>query len=198
VVNGVRKKRQDTVTSHESFTSSEGDKNLPASKAVGRAPVTNGVSSQRSVVANSVKPTTNNKRKAEEPLPRGHTGSDLKHRKADSVSTTSQRSHSSSFGTVRTMATTNGTSPDAVFDSGSSDSSGSVNDTITYEQGIEKAKNFREKYYPQYIKLYDSISDRQSKGETIRQDEREKLWKMHRRLEELKREIGVAAKRGEA
>lgn len=75
---------------------------------------------------------------------------------------------------------------------------GSVTDTITYEQGIEKAKNFREKYYPQYIKLYDSIADRQSKGETIRQDERQKLLKMHRRLEELKREIGVAAKRGEA
>lgn len=96
------------------------------------------------------------------------------------------------------MATANGTSPDAVFDSGSSDSSGSVTDTITYEQGIEKAKNFREKYYPQYIKLYDSIADRQAKGETIRQDERQKLLKMHRRLEELKREIGVAAKRGEA
>lgn len=196
--NGVRKKRQDTVTSHESFTSSEGDKRLPPSKAPSRAPGTNSVSSQRSLVANSAKPTTNNKRKADEPLSRGHTGQDPKHRKADSVSTTSQRSHSSSFGTIRTMATTNGTSPDAVFDSGSSDSSGSATDTITYEQGIEKAKNFREKYYPQYIKLYDSISDRQAKGETIRQDEREKLWKMHRRLEELKREIGVAAKRGEA
>ena len=196
--NGVRKKRQDTVTSHESFTSSEGDKKLPPSKAPSRAPGTNSVSSQRSLVANSAKPTANNKRKADEPLSRGHTGQDPKHRKADSVSTASQRSHSSSFGTIRTMATTNGTSPDAVFDSGSSDSSGSVTDTITYEQGIEKAKNFREKYYPQYIKLYDSISDRQAKGETIRQDEREKLWKMHRRLEELKREIGVAAKRGEA
>lgn len=197
-VNGVRKKRQDTVTSHESFNSSDGDKKLPTSKAPSRAPLTNGVSSQRSLVANSAKPATNNKRKAEEPLSRGHTGPDSKHRKADSVSTTSQRSHSSSFGTIRTMATANGTSPDAVFDSGSSDSSGSVTDTITYEQGIEKAKNFREKYYPQYIKLYDSIADRQAKGETIRQDERQKLLKMHRRLEELKREIGVAAKRGEA
>ncbi|GAB7322447.1 hypothetical protein MBLNU13_g03388t1 [Cladosporium sp. NU13] len=194
----VRKKRQDTVTSHESFTSSDGDKRLPASKAPSRVPGTNSISSQRSLVANSAKPTPNNKRKADEPLSRGHTGQEPKHRKADSVSTNSQRSHSSSFGTIRTMATTNGTSPDAVFDSGSSDSSGSVTDTITYEQGIEKAKNFREKYYPQYIKLYDSISDRQAKGETIRQDEREKLWKMHRRLEELKREIGVAAKRGEA
>jgi RNA polymerase II elongation factor ELL len=197
-VNGVRKKRQDTVTSHESFTSSDGDKKLPASKAPGRAPITNGVSSQRTLVANSAKPAINNKRKADEPLSRGHTGPDAKHRKADSVSTTSQRSHSSSFGTIRTMATANGTSPDAVFDSGSSDSSGSVTDTITYEQGLEKAKNFREKYYPQYIKLYDSIADRQAKGEIIRREEREKLLKMHRRLEELKREIAVAAKRGEA
>jgi RNA polymerase II elongation factor ELL len=197
-VNGVRKKRQDTVTSHESFTSSDGDKKLPASKATSRAPVTNGISSQRALVANSAKPAINNKRKADEPLSRGHTGPDPKHRKADSVSTTSQRSHSSSFGTIRTMATTNGTSPDAVFDSGSSDSSGSVTDTITYEQGLEKAKNFREKYYPQYIKLYDSIADRQAKGEIIRREEREKLLKMHRRLEELKREIAVAAKRGEA
>lgn len=197
-VNGVRKKRQDTVTSHESFTSSDGDKKMPASKAPSRAPVTNGISSQRALVANSAKPAINNKRKADEPLSRGHTGPDPKHRKADSVSTTSQRSHSSSFGAIRTMATTNGTSPDAVFDSGSSDSSGSVTDTITYEQGLEKAKNFREKYYPQYIKLYDSIADRQAKGEIIRREEREKLLKMHRRLEELKREIAVAAKRGEA
>jgi RNA polymerase II elongation factor ELL len=96
------------------------------------------------------------------------------------------------------MATTNGATPDAVFDSGSSDSSGSVIDTITYEQGVEKAKKFREQFYPQYVRLHDSISERQKKGETIQKDEREKLWRMHRRLEELKREIGVAAKRGEA
>lgn len=198
-INGVRKKRQDTVTSHESFTSSDGDKKAPANKAPekNRAPATNGVSSQRSVVATSVKPTAVNKRKADEPLSRGHPAPDNKHRKTDSVSTNSQRSHASSFGTIRTMATTNGTSPDAVFDSGSSDTSGSIMDTITYEQGIEKAKNFREKYYPQYIKLYDSIDDRQRRGETIRQEEREKLWRMHRRLEELKREITVASKRGE-
>lgn len=199
-VNGVRKKRQDTVTSHESFTSSDGDKRAPVSKASldrTRTPVTNGVSSQRSLVANSAKPATNNKRKADEPLSRGHTAPDPKHRKTDSVSTNSQRSHSSSFGTVLTMATTNGTSPDAVFDSGSSDSSGVI-DTITYEQGIEKAKKFRESYYPQYVRLYDSITERQSKGETIPREEREKLWRMHRKLEELKREIGVAAKRGEA
>lgn len=197
-VNGVRKKRQDTVTSQESFTSSDGDKrasaNRPASKA--RAPVINGENSQRATVAHSVKPATTNKRKADEPLSRNQGNTDPKHRKTDSASTISQRSHSSSFGTVRTM--TNGTSPDAVFDSGSSDSSGSAMESITYEQGVEKAKNFREKYYPQYVKLYDSIAERQSKGESIRADEREKLWKMHRRLEELKREIGVAAKRGEA
>jgi RNA polymerase II elongation factor ELL len=197
-INGVRKKRQDTVTSHESFTSSEGDKRTAASKASldkTRTPVVNGVLSQRSLVANSVKPTTvNNKRKAEEPLSRSHPAPDPKHRKADSVST--QRSHSSSFGTVRTMATTHGTSPDVVFDSGSSDSS--VIETITYEQGVLKAKDFRERLYPQYVKLYDSISERQAKGESINRDEREKLWKMHRHLEELKREIGVAAKRGEA
>jgi RNA polymerase II elongation factor ELL len=200
-VNGARKKRQDTVTSHESFNSSEGDKRTTAANRTpldkARAPVTNGVSSQRSLVANSVKPTATNKRKAEEPLSRNHTAPDAKHRKADSVSTNSQRSHSSSFGTVRTMASINGASLDSVFDSGSSDSSGSVIDTITYEQGVEKAKKFREQFYPQYVRLHDSISERQKKGETIQKDEREKLWRMHRRLEELKREIGVAAKRGE-
>lgn len=94
------------------------------------------------------------------------------------------------------MATTSGTSPDAIFDSGSSDSSGPAMDTITYAEGVEKAKNFRERYYPQYVKLYDSIAERNAKGETIRQEERDKLWRMHHRLQELKREIGVAAKKG--
>lgn len=194
-VNGARKKRQDTATSQES---SEGDKKPPANNALekGRATAANGVSAKRSVVANSAKPAIGAKRKATEALPRSEHTSDPKHRKTDSASTVSQRSHSSSFGTVRTMATTNGTSPDAVFDSGSSDSSGSVMDTITYEQGVEKAKNFREKYYPQYVKLYDSIAERNAKGETIRQEERDKLWRMHHRLQELKREIGVAAKKG--
>jgi RNA polymerase II elongation factor ELL len=196
-VNGVRKRRQDTVTSQESTNSSEGDKRAPANKVLekGRATAANGVSAKRSVVANSVKPAMSNKRKATEALPRSENTSDPKHRKTDSASTLSQRSHSSSFGTVRTMGTTNGTSPDAVFDSGSSDSS-SIMETITYEQGVEKAKNFREKFYPQYVKLYDSIAERNSKGETIRQEERDKLWRMHHRLQELKREIGIAAKKG--
>lgn len=197
--NGVRKKRQDTVTSRDSFTSSDGDKKATATKPLNkdRAPRINGVSSQRATVATSVKPTTTTtvKRKAEEVLARNQNNSDLKHRKTESTSSVSQRSHSSSFGTVRTMTTVTGNSPDAVFDSGSSDSSISVMDNITYEQGVEKAKNFREKFYPQYVKLYDSISERQSKGEAIKQDEREKLWKMHRRLEEMKREIAIAAKR---
>ena len=196
--NGVRKKRQDTAASQESTTSSEGDRKAPANKALekGRATAANGVSAKRSVVANSVKPAISNKRKAIEALPRSENASDPKHRKTDSASTLSQRSHSSSFGTVRTMATTSGTSPDAIFDSGSSDSSGPAMDTITYAEGVEKAKNFRERYYPQYVKLYDSIAERNAKGETIRQEERDKLWRMHHRLQELKREIGVAAKKG--
>jgi RNA polymerase II elongation factor ELL len=196
-VNGVRKTRQEAVASQESTTSSEADKKAPANKALekGRATTANGVSAKRSVVATSAKPALGTKRKATEALPRSENTSDPKHRKTDSASTLSQRSHSSSFGTVRTMATTNGTSPDAVFDSGSSDSS-SIMETITYEQGVEKAKKFRENFYPQYVKLYDSIAERNSKGETIRQEERDKLWRMHHRLQELKREIGVAAKKG--
>jgi RNA polymerase II elongation factor ELL len=196
-VNGVRKRQQDTFASQESNTSSEGDKKPPANKALdkGRSTASNGVSAKRSVVATGAKPAIGNKRKAADALPRNENTSDPKHRKTDSASTLSQRSHTSSFGTVRTMATTNGTSPDAVFDSGSSDSS-SIMETITYEQGVEKAKNFREKFYPQYVKLYDSIAERNSKGETIRQEERDKLWRMHRRLQELKREIGIAAKKG--
>jgi len=194
---GARKKQQDTVASQDSTTSSEGDKQTSANKVPekGRATAANGVSAKRSVVANGAKPAISSKRKAIEALPRGD-NSDPKHRKTDSASTLSQRSHSSSFGTVRTMATTNGTSPDAVFDSGSSDSSGPAMDTITYEQGVEKAKNFRERFYPQYVKLYDSIAERNAKVETIRQEERDKLWRMHHRLQELKREIGVAAKKG--
>ncbi|KAM0720526.1 hypothetical protein Q7P37_004662 [Cladosporium fusiforme] len=199
-VNGVRKKRQDTVTSRDSFTSSDGDKKANATKPLNkdRTPNTNGVLSQRAPVATSVKPsavTSTIKRKAEETLARNQSNPGLKHRKTDSTSSISQRSHSSSFGTVRTMTTASGNFPDAVFDSGSSDSSTSVVENITYQDGVEKAKKFRETFYPQYVKLYDSISERQNKGETIRQEERERLWKMHRRLEEMKREIAIAAKR---
>ena len=65
-------------------------------------------------------------------------------------------------------------------------------------EGIEKARKFRERYYPAYTKHYDDISERQAKGETVGQDELDRLWKMHNRLEELKREIAAAADTGEA
>jgi len=82
-----------------------------------------------------------------------------------------------------------------VFDSGSSDSTASVIATITYKRGLEMAASFRNDYYPKYAKLYDKISEQQSKGEAVAQTDRDQLWKWHGRLETMKKEISAAAKR---
>jgi hypothetical protein len=60
--------------------------------------------------------------------------------------------------------------------------------------GFEKAWDFREKDYPANINLYDDLSERQAKSETVDQDELDRLWNIHK--EELKRMTVAAADRG--
>lgn len=71
-------------------------------------------------------------------------------------------------------------------------------DTITYSQGVNLAEKFRNQYYPAYAAMYDALAAKEAKGEKVGKDERDKLWAMHRRLEQMKREIQIASEREHA
>lgn len=85
-----------------------------------------------------------------------------------------------------------------LFDGGSSDSSMSVIDTITFGQGIDLAMKFQDEYYPQYTLLYDSIHTRQQSGEVVGLEDMKKLWEMHKRIQQIKRELEAASERQRA
>jgi len=187
------RKRQGTITSTTSAMSSSSDKAREDAKGVARV-TKPAAKAAPSAAANgtpkvSVNGATNGvKRKA----------SDLtddnapKHRKTTSASS---QSHTS---TSITSESTARTSPDVTFDSGSSDSAASVMDTITYSQGVNLAEKFRNQYYPAYAAMYDALAAKEAKGEKVGKDERDKLWAMHRRLEQMKREIQIASEREHA
>lgn len=84
------------------------------------------------------------------------------------------------------------------FDGGSSDSSMSVIDTITFNRGVDLAMKFQDEDYPQYTLLYDSIHTRQQNGEAVSSEEIRKLWEMHKRLQQMKHEIEAASERQRA
>ncbi|KAK5731698.1 hypothetical protein LTR17_011169 [Elasticomyces elasticus] len=193
ITNGVRK-RHDTVTSTESAMSSGSDKPKKETNGVHKAapkPTTNGTPK---VVANgtpkitaSVK-TNGVKRPADGPAEEP----DSKHRKTTSISSQSQKSQDNSSTTAQSTART---SPDVTFDSGSSDSGPSVLDVITYAQGVTMAEKFRDQYYPAYAAMYDAQVAKEAKGEQVSKEERDRLLAMHRRLEQMKREIQTASER---
>ncbi|KAK0337840.1 hypothetical protein LTR91_010807 [Friedmanniomyces endolithicus] len=193
ITNGARK-RHDTVTGTESAIPNGYDKTRDDGKGVERAasrPAVSGtpkaMASNTPKMAPSGKPN-GVKRPAEDPPEE----SAAKHRKTTSTSSQSQMSHNTSSATTQSTART---SPDATFDSGSSDSAASVLDTITYTQGVTLAEKFRDQYYPAYAAMYDAQAAREVKGEVVGSEERERLWAMHRRLEQMKREIRVAGER---
>ncbi|KAK0933216.1 hypothetical protein LTR29_015182 [Friedmanniomyces endolithicus] len=193
ITNGARK-RHDTVTGTESAVPNGYDKTRDDGKGVERAasrPAVSGtpkaMTSNTPKLAASGKPN-GVKRPAEDPPE----DSAAKHRKTTSTSSQSQMSHNTSSATTQSTART---SPDATFDSGSRDSAASVLDTITYTQGVTLAEKFRDQYYPAYAAMYDAQAAREVKGEVVGSEERERLWAMHRRLEQMKREIRVAGER---
>ena len=192
VTNGLRK-RQDTVTSTESAISSSSDKKRPEdlSSQKMQKPIANGTSTPKAPLTNGAvqKAGQGVKRKAESSQSQVREDAPaVKHRKTESTSSQSQKSQASSAATARSSART---SPD----SGSSDSAASVLDAITFTQGVNLAEKFRDVYYPAYTKMYDAQAAKEAKGEKINKDERDRLWAMHRRLEQMKREIQIAAER---
>ncbi|KAF2770206.1 hypothetical protein EJ03DRAFT_326605 [Teratosphaeria nubilosa] len=183
ITSGTRK-RHDTVTSS---ASSEGDKKSNEDVSAKKL-ATNGSAKTKTQPINGVARQTEAgvKRKAEDSTAQLHQ-KPTKHRKTDSAS-----AHYNPAPTVpQTKTSTFRTSPRT----SSSSSEHSVLETITFTQGISVAEKFTV-YYPAYAKMYDELAAKEQRGERVGGEERERLWAMHRRLEQMKREIAVASRRG--
>lgn len=194
ITNGFRK-RQDTVTSTESYMSSNSDKmngeqhKKNADKL--RKPGVNGTATPKTSLTNGHSQKSENgvKRKAADSPSQPHeNGHAAKHRKTESSSSQSQKSRNGSIGATSSI--------DAPLErSTSTESTASIIDSISYSQGVTMAQKFRDEYYPRYAKLYDEQAAMERRGETVPRDERQRLWDMHRRLEQMKREIKAASQR---
>ncbi|SMQ45124.1 unnamed protein product [Zymoseptoria tritici ST99CH_3D7] len=195
--NGVARKRGDTTMSASSTSSdrmSVAGKKLPTTETARKAttngtasskPVTNGTNGTNGV---TLKPENGVKRKAVDSPNSDHDERHVtKHRKTESNSSQSQKSHSGS-----TIASSSVNTRER---SASTDSTASITDTITFTQGVNLAQEFRDYYYPKYTKLYDEQVAMEAKGERVPREERQRLWKMHRRLEQMKKEIKAASLR---
>ena len=181
------RQRQDTVTSTESNASEKrGKEHISSEKRMATPKAASADGPNQKVNGHA-------KRKAEDsPSQSKDSAPAPKHCKTDSNSSQSQKSQPSS------ATATNGTartSPDGLLDSSSSDSATSVIDSITYNQGVALAEKFRDTYYPAYLKLYDTQAATEARGEKVSKEERERLWAMHKRLEQMKREIVIASRR---
>lgn len=185
ITNGFRK-RQDTVTSNDSNASerTNGEQRKPNGNGI-RKPTANGTNLSKAPMTNgNPQKAEGAKRKAADSVD-DNRDNGVKHRKTESNSSQSQKSHSSSVGARSSI------------DEGRdrSDSSSSITDTITYRQGVGIARQFRDVYYPQYAKLYDEQAEKEKRGEEVPREERQRLWQLHRRLEQMKREIKAASLR---
>jgi RNA polymerase II elongation factor ELL len=114
-----------------------------------------------------------------------------KHRKTTS---TSSQSHAS--GNNGNSSTSPSSDPLSSTSVTSNESGASVMEGITYTQGVVMAEKFREVYYPAYVKLYDEQQEMEARGEKVSETERERLLQMHKRLEQMKKEMVVAGQRG--
>lgn len=147
---------------------------------------TNGVTASKPL-SNGTSHTTENglKRKADHPTTQD---SPAKHRKTDSTS--SQPSKSARAHTP--ITTPNGTSSIII---NSDETPPSLVDSITFNQGVTLAEKFTDIYYPAYAKLYDDLQAKERRGEKVSGEERERLMRMHRRVEQMKAEIVAASGR---
>lgn len=109
-----------------------------------------------------------------------------KHRKLDSHSTSA-----SSF----SQNTTARTSPDAMDISWDSSGGSNGNDSpavrLSWDRALDQADKFKNEYYPAYIRLYDRLQN--MREDEVSEEDRRKLWRMHTRLRQMKREISLAA-----
>lgn len=106
----------------------------------------------------------------------------VKHRKTDS-SVSQQTADNSSVAL---------TSPSDHTSTGSEDGAPHIL-RLSYEGAVNQAEKFVKQFYPAYTKLYDEQAAKEARGEVVSKEERGKLWTMHRRLEDMKREILLAS-----
>ncbi|WPH03260.1 Hypothetical protein R9X50_00613700 [Acrodontium crateriforme] len=185
ISNGTRK-RHDTITSTDSGISSASDKvrqdsNKPSKQGETRL--------RQSIVNGSgLKADQKTKRKSDHLFSsQANDGPAQKYRKTEVPSSLAQKMRPS----MVKQPIRSHVSP--IFDS--SDSSTSIPDTLTYYQGVTMAQKFRDVYYPAYAALYDEQAGKEERGEAVTKSERQKLWDMHTRLEQMKHDIRIASQR---
>ncbi|CAK1356729.1 unnamed protein product [Cercospora beticola] len=186
-LNGIRK-RNDTVTSNSTDSSSSSSLRMnggPVGNDKSRKSLPNGAGTPResSALTNGAKRKTETaiKRKA---VDSPQDGNRIKHRKTDSSSSHSQNSISAG-------------SSNSDHDHGSYSPGRGRDNSIrmSFTQGVNLAEKFREELYPAYAKLYDELEAIEKRGDVIPAKDKERLWKMHRRLEQVKREMREASAR---
>jgi RNA polymerase II elongation factor ELL len=196
ITNGV-KKTQENAAKAESATSNKTSKKSDDSTSNEKLQKgsANGSGTPKPLV-NGAEHQANGgvKRKAEDSEFQQEGGSMAKHRKTESVSSQVHKSQS------KPNSTPNGTdhiSSEGIFDPGSGSDTvdvDSVLESITFNQGVKMAENFR-KYYAAYDKEYEAQQATEAKGETVSREDRLKLLEMHKRLERMKQEINAASQR---
>lgn len=82
-------------------------------------------------------------------------------------------------------------SPGGVSSSSSSASMAGPPLKLTWVRALEEAEKFRTTYYPAYVELFDRLQA--MPRHEVKLEERKKLFEMHRRLKQMKRDIQVAA-----
>ncbi|KAK4555726.1 hypothetical protein LTR86_006946 [Recurvomyces mirabilis] len=184
ITNGGIRKRHDTITSTDSAASSASDKK--GTEMQRPKPSTNGSHKATPNGVRTPQPTNGMKRKVADPA---STEQSTKHRKT--VSSTPQPPPSQ----AHPATTTAQTSPTDTTGESSDSATSIVLDRITYSQGVAMAEKFRDHYYPAYATMYDALAAKEAGGEVVEKGERETLWAMHKRLEQMKREIARAAAR---
>ena len=197
ITNGARK-RQGTVTSTDSELPDKSKKKINDQAAAEQKhkPTPDGTSTPKATLANGVSHKTESgvKRKVEDSHSQQQESEpNMKHRKTDSSASQFHKLADNSNVAVNG----NHVAPDGPIDGDGSDSAASVIDTITYNQGVAVAEKFRDIYYPAYAKLYDEQAATEARGEKVSTVERQRLLDMHKRLEQMKREIAAAARRQE-
>ncbi|KAK3674083.1 hypothetical protein LTR78_005930 [Recurvomyces mirabilis] len=188
ITNGGIRKRHGTITSTDSAASSASDKK--ATEMQRPKPSTNGSHKATPNGIRTPQPTNGVKRKVADTA---STEQSTKHRRT--VPSTPLPTSSRPAESQAHPPTTSQTSPKDTTGESSDSATSIVLDSITYSQGVAMAEKFRDHYYPAYATMYDALAAKEAGGEVVEKGERETLWAMHKRLEQMKREIAKAAAR---
>lgn len=186
---GIRR-RHDTITSNSSSNSDKPGvglgKSATNSHARHSASMNGNAGTGRDVSSTASGPKHKHengiKRKAMD-TPQDEDGiATTKHRKTESSSSHSQNSISAG-------------SSNSDHDRPNFITSPSAGGRMSFAQGVNLARKFRDEWYPAYVKLFDELEAIQRRGERLPPADKERLLHMHERLLQVKREIADASQR---